>query len=406
MQWYFRLAYLLGGTLLGFVGTASSSAQSIEARFSTEKANYLVGEPLFITLTVRNKTGEPIWLEFQSPDIAKLLCNDFAVEVPGAEPADEHWGCGFAGSCGRGLKEVPPGKSTILRQLVNQQVHLQQGAYSLHAQTTIVVRKQNLFDSPKIEQVKVFDTLLVEVQHGNENEIESAFRPIVTELNNPDLTRRAEAAAAITELAPTFLEDILIELAKTNFAHSAIIALRKADTPKTRAALAQIAIGGDDSMVRIEAISNLGLTKDLGYLPILFQLMESGNKPIQNAAAEATGTLGGVTAVQRLSAFLSAGDAETRIAGAGGLGRTHAREAVPILMRLLLDSDSNVRQAAVSNLWLLTHHAAFEGNQWADISTGESAAAVHQRWVRWWGNHGATCEIHGMTDCSSPQPLD
>ncbi len=39
MQWYFRLAYLLGGTLLGFVGTASSSAQSIEARFSIREMN-------------------------------------------------------------------------------------------------------------------------------------------------------------------------------------------------------------------------------------------------------------------------------------------------------------------------------------------------------------------------------
>jgi len=252
---------------LGFLGTVSASAQNIEARFSTEKANYLVREPLFVTLSISNKTGAPLWLEFQSPDMAKLLCDDFAVEVPGADQADDPWGCGIAGDCGRGLREVLPGKRTTLRQLVNQQFRLQQGAYSLHAQTTIVVRKQNLFDSPKVEQVNVSDTLRVNVQLGNESELESAFRPIVTELDNPDPTKRAEAAAAITELAPPFLEDILIELTKTNFAHSAIAALRKADTPKTRAALAQIAIGSDDSMLRIEAINNLGRTKDAAYPP-------------------------------------------------------------------------------------------------------------------------------------------
>ena len=338
--------------------------------------------------------------------MAKLLCDDFAIEVLGAEPADKPWGCGFAGSCGRGLREVPPGKRTTLRQLLNQQSHLQPGAYSLHAQTTIVVRKQNLFDSPKIEQVNVSDALQVKLQHSNENELESAFRPIVAELNDPDPRRRAEAAAAITELAPPFLEDTLIELTITNFAHSAIAALRKADTAKTRAALAQIAIDSDDSMLRIEAINNLGRTKDATYLPPLFQLMESGNKAIQNAAAEAAGTLGGVTAVQHLSAFISDANSGTRIAGASGLGKTRAREAVPILIGLLLDSDSNVRQTAVTNLWLLTHQAALNGNGWADISNAESAASVHQRSLRWWGSHGATCEIHGMTDCSSPQPLD
>jgi len=198
--------------LLTFLGTVPASDQSIEARFSLEKTNYLVGEPVFVNLTVSNKTSEPIWLEFQSPDLAKLLCDDFAIEVLVAEPADKPWGCGFAGSCGRGLMEVPPGKRTTLRQLLNQQFRLQPGAYSLHAQTTIVIRKQNLFDSPKIEQMNVSDALQVKLQHGNENELESAFRPIVTELNDPDPRRRAEAATAITELAPPFLEGTLIEL--------------------------------------------------------------------------------------------------------------------------------------------------------------------------------------------------
>jgi len=404
MRQYSCVAHVLGCVLLGFVGAASSSAQSVEARFSTEKTEYLVGEPVFVSLTISNKTAEPLWLEFQPPNL--FLCGDFIVEVPGAAPADERRGCGFAGSCGRGLREVPPGRSTILRQLVNQQYRLRQGAYSLHAQTSIVVRKQNLFDAPKMDQLSVSDTLRIDVRPGHGDELESAFRPIVTQLNSLDLTRRADAAAAVSELAPPFLEDVLIELTKTQFAHSAIAALRKADTPKTRAALAQIALGGEDLMLRIEAIQNLGRTKDEAYLPTLFQLMGLDNNAIQNAAAVAAGTLGGATAVPRLSAFINARNGSARIAGTEGLGRTHAREAVPILIGLLLDSDSNVRQSAMSSLFLLTHYVAFDANKWADISTAESAASVHQRWVRWWESHWSTCEIHGMADCASPQPLD
>jgi len=98
-------------------------------------------------------------------------------------------------------------------------------------------------------------------------------------------------------------------------------------------------------------------------------------------------------------------DAKTRSAGANGLGQTRAREAVPILIEVLLDSDANVRQTAVSSLFLLTHYAAFDGSEWADISTAQSAAAVHQRWVNWWSSHGTSCEMHGMADCASPKPL-
>lgn len=60
---------------------------------------------------------------------------------------------------------------------------------------------------------------------------------------------------------------------------------------------------------------------------------------------------------------------------------TRARQAVPILIAMLVDSDANVRGAAVSGLSLLTHRMALDGSQWADISTADSANVVHGRWV-------------------------
>jgi HEAT repeat protein len=216
---------------------------------------------------------------------------------------------------------------------------------------------------------------------------------------------RGNAAQAITELAPTFLEDVLIKLAKSRYAYGAIIALRKANTQATRAALAETATSGDDHSVRIWAIQSLGRSNDTSYLPSLFKLMESEDKEIQYVAAAAAGNVGGSAAVNRLLSLVSNPDAKTRSAGANGLGQTRAREAVPILIELLLDSDLEVRQNAVAGLLLLTHYVAFEGNEWADISTAESAAAVHQRWVNWWSSHRTSCEMHGMADCASPKPL-
>jgi hypothetical protein len=392
--------------LLTLLNAAPLPAQHVEARFTTNKANYLVGEPVLVALTVSNGGDKSIFIDLKSPDLAKLLCDDFAVEVPGAESAQEQWGCGFAGSCGRGFREVLPGKSLSLRRLLNSQFRLQPGVYAIHAHTAIVVHGQNLFDSTQIAQFDVVDTLMVKVERSNKNELKAAFQPFVEELDSPDLMKRSEAAGAITTLAPPFLEDVLIELTKSSFAYAAIGALRKADTAKTREALVQIATGTGDSMLRIEAARNLGRTHDATYLPTLLKLMETDDKGVQNTAAEAAGNLGGPAAVPQLAALVSSSDVETRRAGTNGLGDSHASQAVPILIGLLLDSDANVRQAAVSGLYLLTHRAAFENNQWADVTSPQSAVAVHQRWVSWWNSHGKNSKIHGSADCAPPESLD
>ena len=391
--------------LLLMLAVSNLPAQGIDARFTVDKAIHFAGEPLFVALTVSNKGDKPVWVDFKSPDMP-LFCHDFALEVPGAESAAEHWGCGFAVSCGRGFREVPPGKSISLRQLLNGEFRLDQlGAYAIHAHTAIAVHDQNL-DSAEVQRLEVSDTLTINLQSGSESQLIVAFQPFVEELDNSDAVKRSDAANAITQLAPPFLEDVLIQLTKSTYAYAAIVALRKANTSKTRIALAQLATSGGDSALRVEAISNLGRTNDVSYVPTLLGLLESDDKQIQNAAAEAAGNLGGPTAVTRLAALNSSPDEQTRLAGVDGLGNSHARQAVPFLIRMLLDSDANIRQAAVSGLWLLTHHAAFDGNQWADVASLQAAAAVQQRWVLWWNSHGHDSKIHGMSDCDSPQSLD
>lgn len=341
------LSKLLPVLLLPTLTATMLSAQDVEVRFTTDKVDYLVGEPIFVTLTASNNGNAPIWVDFKSPDMP-LLCHDFAVEVPGAAPARQ-WGCGFGGSCGRGFREVPPGSSITLRQLLNAEFRFERlGTYTLHAHTAVVVHSQNVFNSPEIGRLEVSGTLRANLQSGSESQVKLAFQPFVEDLNSPQPTKRNDAAYAITELAPAFLEDVLIDLTKSSYAYAAIEALRRADTLKTRAALAQIATDNGDPLLRITAIYNLGCTNDMTYLPTLFQLMESNDKQIQNSAAEAAGNLGGPTAVNQLATLVSSPDALTRLAGTNRLGNTYARQAVKLLIGMLLDSDASVRQAAVS----------------------------------------------------------
>jgi hypothetical protein len=392
-------------SLLLLASATALSAHDIQARFTTNKANYGIGEPIIVTLTVRNNGKSPIWVDFKSPAMP-LLCHDFAVEIPEATPASQ-WGCGIAGSCGRSFREISAGGSTTRRQLLNWEFSFHQpGTYTLHTRTAIVTHNQDGSSSPEIDRLEVSDTLKVNLYRSSESQLKAAFQPYVRELHSPELEERSEAAGAITALAPPFLEDVLIELTKTNYAYAAIEALRKANTLETREALAQIARNGSHSMLRIEAIRNLGRTNDVTYLPTLVQLMDSDSKEIQNAAAEAAGNLGGLSAVPQLASLISSPNVVTRLAGTNGLGNSHANEAVPLLIGMLVDSDPNIRQAAVSGLWLLTHRAALDGDKWADVTSVQSAAAVRQRWMRWWSSHWNDSKAHGMADCSAPQPLD
>src|ERR1700740_3137661 len=178
-----------------------------------DNKNYLDGEPVFVTLNVSNDGNAPVWLEFRLIDPAGFACNDFAVEVPGAGSARDQWGCGYGGSCGRGLREVMAGKAISLRQLLNSQFRLQTGVYAIHARASVVIHAQNLVDSPQISQLNIADNLIANVHPANENELEAAFKPIVAQLDSPDPLRQLEAAGAIIEAAPPFLEDVLIELA-------------------------------------------------------------------------------------------------------------------------------------------------------------------------------------------------
>jgi hypothetical protein len=276
----------------------------------------------------------------------------------------------------------------------------------LRTHATMVVHAQDLVDSPQVAQFDVTESLAINVLHGNENQLQAAFQPYVEELNSPDHLKRGEAANAITDLAAPFLGDVLIEMTKSGYAGAAINALRKADTVKTRETLGQIATGGGDPGLRSAAIENLGRTGDQTYLPALLSLMQSDDKQIQYAAAEAAGNLGGAQAVLQLAALASSTDRETRLAGTHALGEAQAGPAGPVLIGLLLDSDENVRHAAVTGLAVLTHHAALDSNQWPDVTTLQSAAAVQIRWARWWSTHGKASKMHGMADCAPPESLD
>jgi hypothetical protein len=72
--------------LLNSVTPAMMSAQGVEARFTTVKSTYLIGEPVYVVLSISNKSDETIWVDFGPTD---MFCQQFSIEVPGADSALE-----------------------------------------------------------------------------------------------------------------------------------------------------------------------------------------------------------------------------------------------------------------------------------------------------------------------------
>src|SRR4029079_10996322 len=122
------------------------------SQFTTDKSSYLIGEPVYVVLSITNNGDMPLWIGF---GLADRFCANFAIEMPGADSALEKWGCGVGSSCGRGLREVLPHGTISVRQLVNRQFRLHDGNYLVRARGTVTVRGQNLFDSPPLDQFDV-----------------------------------------------------------------------------------------------------------------------------------------------------------------------------------------------------------------------------------------------------------
>ena len=143
----------------------------------------------------------------------------------------------------------------------------------------------------------------ISLVNGNEK-LRAALAPLVAQLASQDFKARAEAVGAITDTAPPFLDNVLVDLSKTNYVDAAIQGLRKANTPKTRQALGDLAAHGSDSSIRMEALRNLARTGDRSYLFLMLRLVKTTTEPdIRTVAAEAAGDLG--EGGRRRSCFLS-----------------------------------------------------------------------------------------------------
>ena len=379
--------------------------QTLSGRFFPEKQTYLVGEPVFVDFEIVNAGDQTTWIDSR---MGEPCIERDPIQVVGAKyqgfGSDTSFGCfgGVAGSCMSNPIELKPNEKHIERIFLSPRFLLDHaGTYDVQARRLVPLYPQGTWTpekgAPKMDFSSDFPITLVA---GSEDELKAAFQPYVEEANSPDKSGKWQAIWAINEMAPPFLEDLILRLADTpNSADPS--ALRRLNTERSRQKLAQLTEDPRYRTGRQIAIRELAEIRDRSYLPVLIRVARSSTDGDRDIAIQGTGLLGGDDAVPFLVSMLGDVDVYARVAAVRGLGLTASRKAVTVLVGLLGQKDDRIFREVTQSLAQLTHRS-ITPTPWSE----KPSTAKYNRWHDWWLAHGPTAPIYGTDQCAQPQPLD
>lgn len=380
--------------------------QSLQGRFFTPKSTYLVGEPIFVAFELINNGHGPIWIDSRLSD---PCFEQSPIKVEGASRARREWktalDCGpigYGGSCLSSEIQIKPNQSHSGRIFVNHYYQLgQPGIYEIRIDWTIPV-----FDGPiptaPAGRVELMGDIDIRVVQGTQQELESAFQPVLSALSSVDFERRRQDVQALTDLAQPFFEQTILDLSKNpGDVWAAIKGLYKLNTKRSRDRLADLAEHGNDDGIRERAMQALAATGDTEYLPLFLRLARTRKGYEQGVAIESSGLLGGDKAVPFLLDFLRSPDSLVRGAAVLGLAGTASRKAIGPLIQETRDPAANVRHDANLALTQLTHRSVSR-NHWP---SGTNPGLNYQKWLNWWLTQGRKAAAFGPAECAEPTPL-
>jgi HEAT repeat protein len=233
---------------------------------------------------------------------------------------------------------------------------------------------------------------------GSEEELASAYAPILRDVKIADPIRSSLARSAVVQNPPQLLEDVILAMADDpHTVDAAISGLQRLATRRAKAKLAELSGAGKPEAVRQMAITALGGLGDPTYCSLMRDIAQESREYSRFIALRAAGYLCGERALPLVTSQLASADQSPRYEAAYALGNSHSRKAVPLLIPLLLDPDSDVRRAARESLAALTHRRS--------KNDGRPAQEIYRDWTNWWASHRASAPIYGIDECKEPEPL-
>lgn len=385
----------------------------VDVEVRADKATYLVGEPIFVILTVTNIGTEAIGYSYCDGQV------DLAVVGAEKKQVRNLWGCGvgIGGASACGIDHPPlmaPHASVSFYYLLTG-YRLGAGNHVLQAKGKAGVRwkyypdmRANAPPSPPPQHKEgdpvagvAFDiSLPIALAPGSQEELERAYAPYIADAGRPGAgtAEMLRAREAIAEMAPEFLEKTIAGFASgpTPTPNLAVKELGQIDSAESRADLIRLYDASTDLNLRkqiVEALANLATPDQVEFFAGLLPGRSTDiDDQIREWAALGLGQIGGDAAVRALAAGIATSSGRVRQTAVAALGNTKSRSAVPLLIRLYGDGDNLVRNDVCGALVELTHR------EWCDGS-GISVALQQAQWLRWWKANAPRTALYGHDEC-------
>jgi hypothetical protein len=382
------------------MGWSVLAAGQISGQFYLEKSTFAPGEPIFLYFKVVNDGPQTEHLHSADP---YSFCSGYQITVssdPGATSSCAP--LGFGGSCLSSTAVLPSGRSHIERLLVNFDHKVDApGQYSVAAERQLdyAHTSTDYFspDAPK-NTLEVHTTLYFQVD-ANASQDTKAIQAFVGQLRSDDPSKRREAARTLATIAPRSLQDALLAFAENpEFRQFAPLAFYHLHTPRSMKALADLLEKTEvGSYEHIKSADYLAESGESQWFPLLEDVARK-HAQISNYVDDAA-ELGGDRMLPTLIALTHSSDREFALINAvTGMGYTGSRAAVPILIDLLRNSDTDIGDRARFGLKLLTHRTTS-----ADLY--DNPQSQYPTWSQWWAREGTTAPVYKATECGDFSPL-
>jgi len=380
----------LRGTFIACVafcaGCSGAYSQELHGRFRPEKAAYMVGEPVFVVFELTNMNSNTVSVDdgacFQSFEAVAAL-------QPTSNPG--LYGCtggGIAGSCAWGIVSLDSKETMSRRYLLPKSLPDEPGDYDVEAKRSVQIYAKDRAYAPLYQQ-DIDSIITIHMVPVEREALVAAYQGVLRDLSSAHAGEEWLAIQAVTDYPQPFLEDVVLNLSKNpQTAQAAIGGLRKLNTVRTKKRLAELA-ASDDEGIRQSAMTALGETNDPAYCDFMLQATNARRGYSASIAARAAGLLCGEKALRELIRGLQGENAIPAYEIAYALGNTGSRDAVPLLIDFLGQSDGGVRGAAEEALATLTHRTD-------EPAGGDSA---YLKWSRFWSLYGRSVQVFRPDEC-------